>query len=207
MPGTRQVHANVLAAAHQIAQLLPLDRRDRDQRQLASRQQPRQPDRVALIGLDPVRRRTLSLPRRAHVELDPLPPQPGAPTHTRSGRPHTPSAPAAPHRATTATTRADDRPPACCSPRPEAWSKIANVDSRACTSRPTQRIPSRMSVPPVLWARVEVAPSTANITPAARAYRLTFDLQPAGPPYRLKRSCRLVSADGSIPLIPASRRG
>ena len=72
MPGAHQVHADVLAAAHQVAQLLTLHRRDRDQHELAGRQQPGQPDRVALIGLDPIRRRTLGLPRRAHPELDPL---------------------------------------------------------------------------------------------------------------------------------------
>jgi len=41
----------------------------------------------------------------------------------------------------------------------------------------------------VLWARVEVAASTANITPGnAGGYRLTFDSEGAGPPYRLKES-------------------
>ena len=59
-------------AAHQIAQPLTLDRRDRDQRQLARGQQPGQADRVALIGLDPIRRRAFGLARRAHPELDPL---------------------------------------------------------------------------------------------------------------------------------------
>jgi hypothetical protein len=72
VPGAHQIHANVLAAAHQIAQLLALDRRDRHQRQLAGRQQPGQADRVALIRLDPIRRRALGLARRAHPELDPL---------------------------------------------------------------------------------------------------------------------------------------
>ena len=72
MPGAHQIHADVLTAAHEITQLLTLDRRDRDQRQLAGRQQPRQPDRVTLIGLDPIRRRTLGLARRAHPELEPL---------------------------------------------------------------------------------------------------------------------------------------
>ena len=72
MPGAHQIKANVLAAAHQIAQLLTLDGRDRDQRQLAGRQQPRQADRVALIGLDPIRRRALGLAQRAHPHLDPL---------------------------------------------------------------------------------------------------------------------------------------
>ncbi len=73
--GAHQILANVLAAAHQVAQLLTLDRRDRDQRQLAGRQQPRQADRVALIGLDPIRGRALGLARRAHPELDPLRPR------------------------------------------------------------------------------------------------------------------------------------
>ena len=70
--GAHQVRADVLPAAHQIAQLLTLDRGDPDERQLAGRQQPGQSDRVALIGLDPIRRRTLGLARRAHPELDPL---------------------------------------------------------------------------------------------------------------------------------------
>ena len=85
MPGARQIDADVLAAADQITQLLTLHRRDRDQRQLARRQQPRQPDRVALIGLDPVRRRTLGLAGRAHPELDPL--RQTAPRQPVTGRP------------------------------------------------------------------------------------------------------------------------
>ena len=72
MPRAHQIDANILAAAHQIAQLLTLDRRDRDQHQLAGSEQPRQADRVALVGLDPIRRRALGLARRAHPQLDPL---------------------------------------------------------------------------------------------------------------------------------------
>src|ERR1035437_84390 len=74
--GAHQIHPDVLPAAHQIAQLLALHRRDPDQRQLPRGQQPGQADRVALIGLDPIRRRALGLARRAHPELDPLPPPP-----------------------------------------------------------------------------------------------------------------------------------
>jgi hypothetical protein len=73
--GAHQILANVLAAAHQVAQLLTLDRRDRDQRQLAGGQQPGQANRVALIGLDPIRRRAVGLARRAHRHLDPFRPR------------------------------------------------------------------------------------------------------------------------------------
>jgi hypothetical protein len=70
--GAHQIHADVLPAAHQIAQLLTLDRRDRDQRQLPRRQQSREADRVTLVGLDPIRRRAVGLARRAHRHLDPF---------------------------------------------------------------------------------------------------------------------------------------
>ena len=53
VPGAHQVHADVLAAADQVAHLLTLDRRDRDQHKLAGGQQPGQPDRITLIGLAP----------------------------------------------------------------------------------------------------------------------------------------------------------
>ena len=72
VPGAHQIHANVLPAADKIAQLLALDRRDRDQRQLAGRQQLGQADRVALVGLDPIRRRTVTAAGCAHRELDPV---------------------------------------------------------------------------------------------------------------------------------------
>ena len=75
VPRAHQIGADVLAAADQITQLLTLDRRDRDQHQLARCQQPGQADRVALIGLDPIRRRAIGLARRAHRNLDPLRPR------------------------------------------------------------------------------------------------------------------------------------
>ena len=59
-------------------------------------------------------------------------------------------------------------------------------------------------MPPVLWARVEVAPSTADITPATRGYRLTFDSEAAGPPYRLNRQWE---RHCSVGLNGAGRRG
>jgi hypothetical protein len=49
-----QISADVLPAAHQITQPPPLERRDRHQRQFAGGQQPREPDRVALVGVDPI---------------------------------------------------------------------------------------------------------------------------------------------------------
>jgi hypothetical protein len=71
VPRADQVHADVLPAADQITQLLPLHRRERDEHELAGGQQPRQSDRVALVGLDPVGG-TLGLARRAHREVDPI---------------------------------------------------------------------------------------------------------------------------------------
>ena len=66
-----QISANVLTAAHEVAQLLALERRDRHQRQLAGCQQPREPDRVPLVGLDPIPRPPFRAPRRTHRHLDP----------------------------------------------------------------------------------------------------------------------------------------
>jgi hypothetical protein len=52
MSGAHQIRADVIPAAHQIAQPLVLHRRHGHERQLSGRQPPRQPDRVALVGLD-----------------------------------------------------------------------------------------------------------------------------------------------------------
>ena len=72
MTGAHQISANVLAAADEIAQLLPLDRRDRHDRQLPCSQRPGEPDRVALVGLEPVARRPVGSVRSADDDLDPL---------------------------------------------------------------------------------------------------------------------------------------
>ena len=52
MPGAHQIAAAVLATADRVAELLELERRDRDQFQFAGAQQPGELDRVAPIGLD-----------------------------------------------------------------------------------------------------------------------------------------------------------
>ena len=57
MARAHQIAAQILAGAHQVAQRLLLDARDRDAMQLAGDQQPHQPLGVAPIGLHPIRRR------------------------------------------------------------------------------------------------------------------------------------------------------
>src|ERR1019366_8802796 len=50
---------------------------------------------------------------------------------------------------------------------PVAWSKIASVDSRACTSTPTQRIPSGIGTPLIdCGPRAEAVILDAKNTPA-----------------------------------------
>ena len=76
VPGAHQVRAQVLAAAHQVAQLLLLFAGDPHQPQIAGGEQPREADRVALVGLDPITRAALDVARRADRHLDPLRPRP-----------------------------------------------------------------------------------------------------------------------------------
>src|ERR1035437_1719266 len=135
--GAHQILANVLAAAHQVAQLLTLDRRDRDQRQLAGGQQPGQANRVALIGLDPMPPAGgRSCPARTPPPRS-LPPARGARARSRSGRPHTPSAPGAPRRVATAAARADGQPPAASSARPSPGQRSrTSTRARARQDRP-----------------------------------------------------------------------
>ena len=86
MPGAHQIRAQVLAAADQVAQLLLLFARDPHEPQFAGGEQPRQPDRVALVGLDPIPRAALDVPRRADRHLDPLRPRPAdQPVASRPG--------------------------------------------------------------------------------------------------------------------------
>ena len=85
MPGAHQVRAQVLAAADQVTQLLLLLAGDPHQPQIAGREQPRQADRVALVGLDPVARAALDVSRRADRHLDPF--RPGAADQAVAGRP------------------------------------------------------------------------------------------------------------------------
>jgi hypothetical protein len=54
MPRAHQIRAQILAAANQVAQLLLRGRWDPDQLQVAGGEQPREADRVALVGLDPI---------------------------------------------------------------------------------------------------------------------------------------------------------
>jgi hypothetical protein len=71
MPRAHQVRAQILAATDQVTPLLLRFARDPDQPQFARGEQPRQPDRVALVGLDPIARAALDGARRAdrHLEL------------------------------------------------------------------------------------------------------------------------------------------
>ena len=85
VPGAHQVRAQILAAADQVAQLLLLFGGNPDQPQFARGQQPRQPDRVALVGLDAVTGTTLDVARRADRHLDAL--GAGAADQPIAGRP------------------------------------------------------------------------------------------------------------------------
>ena len=72
LASAHQVGADVLAAAHQVTQPLVLQRRDRDERQLAGGQQPGQTNRVALVGLDAITRAPVGVPRCAHPDVETL---------------------------------------------------------------------------------------------------------------------------------------
>src|SRR5215213_2639254 len=76
MPRAHQIRAQILTAANQVAQLLLLGRWDPDQPQVAGGEQPREADRIALVGLDPITRPALDVARRADRHLDPLRPRP-----------------------------------------------------------------------------------------------------------------------------------
>ena len=76
MAGAHQIRAQVLAAADQVTQLLLLFGGHPHQPQFAGGEQPRQADRVALVGLDPIPRPALDVARRADRHLDPLRPRP-----------------------------------------------------------------------------------------------------------------------------------
>ena len=131
----------------------------------------------------------------AHTPARSPPPKPAAPTHSQSGPPHRPSAPGAPPHPATAKARADGRPPAWWSPHPWPAQTHANVDSRACTSKPTQRIPSGMSVPPRRCGPRRSCNLRREHQPRYAGVPTTFDLQPAGPLYRLKHSRFAVVAE------------
>jgi hypothetical protein len=61
-PRAHQIRAQVLPAADQVAQLLLLLAGNPDQPQIAGREQAREADRVALVGLDPIAGRRSMLP-------------------------------------------------------------------------------------------------------------------------------------------------
>src|SRR5262249_44885418 len=183
VPGANQVHADVLPAADQIAQLLTLHRRDRDQHKLTRRQQPGQADRVALISLDPVRR-TLGLARRAHPELDPLRQRPARqPIARRAGLIDHPRRPL--HRAQPRQQlmRATDHPP-----RGHLTRGLIKHSKRRLTRVHVQTDPTdtvrHIGTSCVVGPASKLEPSTRT-SPPRPGVPTSFDLQPAGPPYRL----------------------
>ena len=74
-PRAHQIRAQVLPAAHQVAQVLLLFAGHPHQPQITGREQPRQPDRVARVGLDPIPRTALDVARRADHHLKALSPR------------------------------------------------------------------------------------------------------------------------------------
>jgi hypothetical protein len=61
MPRPHQLSPRVLTRSHEVTRRFLVRLRDAHRNQLTEPQQPRQPLRVATVGLDPVRRRTLDL--------------------------------------------------------------------------------------------------------------------------------------------------
>ena len=186
VPGAREIMADVLAAAHEITQLLALDRRDRDQHQLAGGQQPRQVDRVALIGLDPVLRRPLGLARCAHPKLDPLRPRPArepVPSRARlidhPRRPLNPTKPRQQLVRTTDHSLADHLTRVLIEDRER---RLARVHVQ---TDPTDTVRHRRSSRRLCGPRAEGAILSAKTYPAACAGSAEpFDTPKAGPPYR-----------------------
>ena len=81
-----QIAAQVLAAADQIAQRLQLGRGNDDRPQLPGRVQPRELERVARVGLDPIAGLARDRARRADHHLDPRRPRrPRQPEPRRPG--------------------------------------------------------------------------------------------------------------------------
>ena len=71
VPGAHQIPADVIDAAHHVAELLIPDSRNERERQLAGSQQSHHPDRVTTVGLHPITRTLRDRARRHHPHIDP----------------------------------------------------------------------------------------------------------------------------------------
>ena len=105
VPGPHQVPAAVLPSPHQVPRRLLVDAGHRHRRHLVQAQQPRQVQRVTLVGLDPVAAGPLQL--RSAPRPDTARPPRSAPgtARTPSGRPHTSPPPSPAGHAPTAGSR------------------------------------------------------------------------------------------------------
>ncbi len=151
MPRPHQLATRVLARPHQIAGRLLVRLRHPHRDQLAEPQQPRQPLRVATVGLDPVRRRPRDLRRRRHRARDP-----GRRARTREPVPGRAGLIGDPHRRRRTAAATRPSPPAASAPadsaaHPLAASSTPATTLRACTSNPTH-VPSAIPAPPVIAA-------------------------------------------------------
>src|SRR5262245_11412066 len=83
--GPHQIAAHILDRTGQVTELLIGKARHEREPQLPGRQQPRQPDRVTPIGLDPITRPPRDRPRRDNLEPNPtLTSGPGQPEPGRT---------------------------------------------------------------------------------------------------------------------------
>ena len=92
MPGAHQIRAQILATAHQITQLLVFLAGHPHQPQITGREQPREADRVALVGPGSDHPADARCGPGSRPPSRSPPPAPATPGHSRSGPPHTPPA-------------------------------------------------------------------------------------------------------------------
>ncbi len=144
------------------------------------------PDRVALIGLDPVLRRTLGLARCAHPELDPLRPRPARePVPGRARLIDHPRRPLHTPQPRQQLVRAADHPLRGHLARGLVKDRERRLARVHVQTDPTDTVRHRRSSRR-LWARAEGAILSAKTYPAACAGSADpFDTPKAGPPYRL----------------------
>ena len=161
MAGTHQIAAEILTSAHQVTQRLKLNSRHRNWAQLAGRVQPRELERIACVGLDPVTRLARDRTRCADHQLDTS--RPGCPRQREPGRAHLIDRAHRPGKRLSHSIAATEDPGNCAfqtSPDPNCTAAAAVF--RACTSSPAKQIPSDTSTLPFHRCGNQPAPYDAR---------------------------------------------